>query len=81
MRGTRRISSHRVPSAGSVDPVDRLLTAHPILNRLGVMIRRQQSELRDHCSEEAWKIHVRIEELINERMLTLADLLLKGAGQ
>jgi hypothetical protein len=59
------------------DPVDRLLSRDPKLVRLNTLIRRYQIELRTLCSEEAWRQYLRIEELINERMFSLADLLLK----
>lgn len=59
------------------DPVDRLLTHDPKLVRLGSLIRKHQRELRDLCSEEVWRHYLRIEELINERTFSLADLLLK----
>lgn len=67
----------RVLFEASEDPVDRLLSKDPKLVRLGSLIRRHQHELRALCSDEAWKQYLRIEELINERMFSIADLLLK----
>jgi hypothetical protein len=55
------------------DPVDRLLATDFVLVRLGREVRRHQGLLRESCSEEAWRIYLRIEELMNERMFTFAD--------
>lgn len=55
------------------DPVDRLLVTDFVLVRLGREIRKHQRLLRDSCSEEAWRVYLRIEELINERMFAFAD--------
>ncbi len=55
------------------DPVDRLLVTDLVLIRLGSEIRRQQRLLKEACSEEAWLIYLRLEELINERLFTFAD--------
>lgn len=55
------------------DPVDRMLATDPVLIRLGREIRKHQGLLRDSCSEEAWRVYLRIEELINERMFAFAD--------
>jgi hypothetical protein len=55
------------------DPVDRLLAIDPVLIKLGHEIRRHQRLLKEACSEEAWRIYLRIEELTNERMFSFAD--------
>ena len=55
------------------DPVDRLLATDFVLVRLGREVRRHQVLLRESCSEEAWRIYLRIEELMNERMYSFAD--------
>jgi hypothetical protein len=55
------------------DPVDRLLVTDLVLIRLGSEIRRQQRLLKEACSEEAWLVYLRLEELINERLFTFAD--------
>lgn len=78
MAKTKGRSNYRTEE-GPVDPIDSLLTRDPKLVRLGTMTRKLQRDLRDMCSEEAWRVHLRIEELVNERMFTLADLLLGRA--
>lgn len=55
------------------DPVDRLLATDPFLIRLGTEIRKNQRFLKEACSEEAWRIYLRLEELMNERMFSFAD--------
>lgn len=55
------------------DPVDRLLVTDPVLIRIGHEIRRHQRLLKEACSDDAWRIYLRIEELINERMFSFAD--------
>jgi hypothetical protein len=55
------------------DPVDRLLITDPTLVRLGREIRKQQGLLREACSEEAWRVYLRIEELVNDRVFVFAD--------
>ncbi len=55
------------------DPVDRLLVTDPVLARSGREIRKYQQQLRGACSEEAWRIYLRIEELTNERLFTFVD--------
>jgi hypothetical protein len=61
------------------DPIDSLLNKDPRLVQLGRLIRRHQHELRSLCSDEAWRSYVRIEELLNERTFSLADILLRGS--
>lgn len=81
MTGERNLQKASKPRIGLAtvpqDPIDRLLTTDAKLIRLGALIRQHQGELRGFCSEDAWRTHLRIEELINERMFTLADILLK----
>ena len=55
------------------DPIDRLLAANPVLVRLAHEITKHQRLLKGACSEEAWRIYLRIEELMNERMFSFAD--------
>ncbi len=55
------------------DPVDRLLATDLVLIRLGNEIRKYQRLLRGACSDEAWKVYLRIEELMNEKMYSFAD--------
>jgi hypothetical protein len=64
-------------TGGPVDPVDRLLSADHKLVGLNRLIRRHQRELRDQCSEEAWRTYLRVDELTTELTFSLADLLLK----
>ncbi len=59
------------------DPVDRLLGEDPRLVALNRLIRGHQRELRDLCSEQAWRTYLRVEELTTELTFSLADLLLK----
>ena len=68
-RAIRQSAMDLVPE----DPVDRLLATDFVLIRLGHEIRRHQRFLRESCSEEAWRIYLRIEDLMNERMFTFAD--------
>ena len=55
------------------DPVDRLLVTDFVLISLGHEIRKHQGLLKESCSEEAWRIYLKIEELMNERMYSFAD--------
>jgi hypothetical protein len=64
-----RIGTDSLPE----DPIDRLLTADPVLIRLAHEIRKHQRLLKEACSEEAWRAYLRIEELMNERMFSFAD--------
>jgi hypothetical protein len=68
-RTKTKIGMTSVPS----DPVDRLLATDFVLVRLGREVRRQQGLLRESCSDEAWRVYLRIEELMNERMYSFAD--------
>lgn len=68
-----RTSRESVVTAVPEDPVDRLLATDFGLIRLGREIRKHQGLLRESCSEESWRIYLRIEELMNERMFTFAD--------
>jgi hypothetical protein len=70
-----RIGTDALP----VDPVDRLLATDPFLIRLGTEVRKLQRLLKEACSEEAWRIYLRIEELMNERMFSFADKWMKSS--
>lgn len=52
-----------------------LLITEPTLIRLGSTTRRLQRELRALCSKQAWAVYLRLEEQVNERTFTLAELL------
>jgi len=69
----KRTNGEPVMTSVPEDPVDRLLATDFVLVRLGREVRRHQGLLRESCSEEAWRVYLKIEELMNERMFTFAD--------
>lgn len=52
---------------------DHMIANHPHLCRLGKRIAKQQDRLRAAITRKQFRIYLRIEEMVNERMVAIIE--------
>jgi hypothetical protein len=59
--------------------INELLLGSPVVRKLSKRVRRGQDRLERAVDRKAWKLYLRLEELVNDRTSRETDLLVRWA--